>query len=93
MLRPERLAVAVVEADAEIDVTVGGGVGVALGDEVFAEGDHVRDVFRGLGFDVGAHDAQAIHVLVEGIDVGAGDGLEVRAFAVGSVDDLVVGRR
>ncbi len=84
------LAVALVGADAEIDVAVGGRIGVTFGDKVFAERDHVRDVFRGLGFDVGAHDAQTVHIRVERIDVGAGDGLEVRAFAVGPVDDLVV---
>jgi hypothetical protein len=63
---------------------------VPLGDEIFAQLDHFRDVLGGLGFDVRPQDAEAVHVGVEGVDVGVGDGLEIRALTVRPINDLVV---
>ena len=77
-------------ADAEVHVAGRRRVGRALIDERLADVDDVLDVFRRPGFDVGAFDAERVHVFVEGVDVRFGDFLPVLMFRIGAADDLVV---
>ena len=85
-----QLAVGRIAAHAEIDVARGGGVGLAVADERRADILHGLDIFGGAGLLVGADDAEGVHVFMEGVDIGFGDGLPVAAFLVGPADDLVV---
>ena len=84
------LAVAGEGAHAEIHVSGGRGVGLAVRDEAFGQVEHFLNVLGGLGFDVGADDVQAVHVLMVGLDVGFRDFGGGHALVVGAFDDFVV---
>ena len=75
--------------DAVIDVVVDD-VGIAFVDEGL---DHVDDfihVFRYAGILVGPADVELVHDVEVRCDIAVGNGIPRDAFAVGSVDDLIV---
>ena len=85
-----QLAVAGEGAHAEIHVAGRRGVGLAVGDEALGEVEHFLNVLGGPGLDVGADHAEAVHVLMVGLDVGFRDFGAGNALVVGALDDLVV---
>ncbi len=84
------LAVALEGAHPEIDVPRARGVGLAQLHERTDQGDHLRNVFRGLGFDVRPQDLQPVHVLIKGVDVARSQGLAGHAVLPGPDDDFIV---
>src|SRR5215212_12068624 len=76
--------------DRVVDVTVAGGVCVALLYQLFDQGDYLRDVLGGARLDVGQPYAEHLETLVEGIRVAVYDLLPGDTLLVGLVDDLVI---
>ena len=85
-----KFAVGWIGPHAKVDVPGRRGIGLALFDEARADILHLRDVVRGAGLMVGALDIEAVHILMEGADIGLGHFLPVPAFLIGAADDLVV---
>ncbi len=83
-------AVAGIAAHGEVDVAIAGGVGMALVDEALDHLDHRGYLARGARADVGVENAQAVHLLDEGVGELGGDLLGRATLLVGAVDDLVV---
>ena len=73
-----------------IHVAVGGGVGFAFLNQRFDHGNHLRDVFRSLGFKVGAQHAQRVGIFVHGGDKTRGQLADGLAVFSGAGDDFVV---
>src|SRR5918994_5138653 len=76
--------------DRVVDVTVAGGIGVALLNELFDQGDHLGDVLGGARLDVGQPYAQHLQPFVEGVRVAVYDLLPGDSLLVGPVYDLVL---
>ena len=73
----------------EIDAVVGN-VSMALVDEVLRDANHVINVFRASGVNVGPKDVQSVHVLVVSIDVFFHEGLPIPIDFVRTMNNLVV---
>ena len=84
------LAVRRIGTHAEVHVAGRHGIGLALGDKLGTEILHLLDVSGGAGLVIGTHHVQAIHVFMEGVDIGLSHFPPVTIFLIGAPDDLVV---
>ena len=84
------LAVGRIGPHTEVHVAGRHGIGLALGNELGTEILHLLDVFCGAGLVIGTHHIQAVHVFMEGVDIGLAHFAPVTFFLIGAADDLVV---
>ena len=84
------LAVRRIGTHAEVHVAGRHGIGLALGDELGTEILHLLDVFGGAGLVIGTHHVQAVHIFMEGINIGLSHFTPVTLFLIGAADNLIV---